>query len=171
MAKIKNDLSRLAYHVGSDTLTVELKTRASITDDFEVVETIVYNINELPDTFVIGDKVISLKAYAVSTLFQQRTSDFPDTNDKKINQRIVYDNLKNGQWRAEREGGSRTGSSELLVCLALAELKKLPLNQIMASWKKLDKEQQKAIKARPEVQAKMAELAKVSDEDEVDLTI
>lgn len=170
MSKVINPLSRLSYTVLADKVIVEMKTRLSITDDFKVVQTDEYDINALPDTFLVGERVISLKAYAVSTLFQQRVSDFPDTNDKRIGQKEVYENFLKGQFHAERSGGTGKGNNEIMVCLALAELKKLPLNTIMASYKKLDKEQQKAIKARPDVQAKMTELAE-SAIDGVDLTI
>jgi len=157
MAKVK-DAAGLKVVIDVDALTFTHNVREP--DGF-ISRSATFKVGSLPD-----DIKYRLLVQGASTILQQRVSDIKTGVSDKIDaESIVFGRWMEGEFEAERQGGTRTVPAIIEV---LADVKKATVGQVQKAWAKLDKEARDKYLVKYASEIKTLE-AQRAESDEIEL--
>lgn len=162
---------KLHYDITNAGVTVTLYNGERWTDEEkEIVSSASFAVADVPEELETNEGPKSLAAYGLAKLLQDRTSQDSGAENKMSAMAGVFDVLKDGKWRAYKEGSSRKAAIDPLLAQAVAQIKKAPLAAVTAKLQTMPAEERKAIAALEPVQKAIAKLRAEADV-EVDLSL
>lgn len=89
------------YVVDAESVTVQRLGYEG--EEVKVLEQEVFVIADIPASLVAGEGTMSLAAYGLSQILQDRTSSIKDSEERFGAMPDVFELLKSGEWKAARE--------------------------------------------------------------------
>ena len=107
------------YKPGKDDVVIERLAYEG--EEVTVAETVVFTIGDIPEELQDGDGVKTLASYGLSQILQDRTSAL-DADDRLDAMKAVYEQLKEGVFKARREStaGPRKASIDPYLAAGFA---------------------------------------------------
>lgn len=165
---VKGDKAVITAHTG--------ETRKEFTQE-QIVGQIVVDVAKIPDVFkTAGGEEKSLKAYGISSLLQDRSSQAKGQSEKFEYMQAEAERLmsEGALWAVTRESAPKAPKApkvDALLAQALAELKGCTVTVAAAYVGKLDKDSLAELAGKEVVKAKIAELkAAAAEAEELDLS-
>lgn len=148
---------KLHYQTKADSVAVTLYTGEKFSDENkEVHETVEFNVADIPAELKNGDEVVTLAAYGLAKLLQDRTSQDKGAKEKlESMQKYFTEFFTQGLWKKPAAERTATTGSRRKIGASLAEavarLQGISAIQAEAALKALTKEQFDGLVANPRV--------------------
>lgn len=167
---------KLHYQTNADSVTVTLYSGEKFSDEGkEILETVEFAVSDIPAELKNGEEVVSLAAYGLAKLLQDRTSQDKGAKEKLESMQGYFNEFfTKGLWKkpaAERTAA--TGSRRKIgasLAEAVARLQGITAIQAEAALKALTKEQfdglvknQRVVDMVSEVEAEAGEGVELGD--------
>lgn len=146
-------MAKLQYVEKAGVLTVNL-----IDDEEIVLRTLTIGVDEVPDEVANGDEQVSLKAYGIRKVLQERSSGATTSSEDKFESMLeTADLLREGKWKSD-EVRSRAVAIDPVFAQAIANLKGASMAAAVAALQALDKASRDGLRSNPAVIAEIERL-------------